>query len=337
MPTAFLTGGTGFVGGHVARVLVAGGWTVRAPRPRSRSRGIGLARGTADRSRAGRPHRDGPRERSALRRRRDRAPRRSDEGADARRVPRGQCARNAASRRGRTPRLAEGPLRSRLEPGGGGAGRRRTGGRAIPTRRAHLVVRPLEARRRAGRRERLARAVARDPSRRRVRARSTPRLLQYFRMAARGWFPCPRRRTRIQLVGVDRASLAIAKAAGRPDLAGRHSFLCDPVPVTVGGLAAAIAAGAGRSARLVPVPDAVVRALGFLESAREALTRPLPSLQCGQGPGNPSGGLALRREAPGRRPGASGAHSALRRASGRPGSGTAAGWLDARARVCKIC
>src|SRR5215471_4692963 len=45
MPTAFLTGGTGFLGGHVARVLCAGGWTVRGlARDPSRVRG-GLLEG----------------------------------------------------------------------------------------------------------------------------------------------------------------------------------------------------------------------------------------------------------------------------------------------------
>ena len=61
--------------------------------------------------------------------------------------------------------------------------------------------------------------------------------------------------------------------AGRPDLAGRHSFLCDPEPVTVGGLAGAIAAGSGRKTRVFSVPNAVVRGIGLLESAREAVTR----------------------------------------------------------------
>ena len=42
-PTAFLTGGTGFVGGHVARSLCAEGWTVRAL---ARTRGV-LASGAS--------------------------------------------------------------------------------------------------------------------------------------------------------------------------------------------------------------------------------------------------------------------------------------------------
>jgi nucleoside-diphosphate-sugar epimerase len=98
-------------------------------------------------------------------------------------------------------------------------------------------------------------------------------LLVYFQMAARGWVPVPAPNTRIQVVGGERAGLAIARAAGRPDLAGRHSFLCDPEPVTVGGLARAIASGAGRKARLFSVPNLVVRGLGFVESAREGVTR----------------------------------------------------------------
>ena len=98
-------------------------------------------------------------------------------------------------------------------------------------------------------------------------------LLDYFRMAARGWVPVPAGRTRIQLIGSERASLAIARAAGRRDLAGRASFLCDPEPVSLGDLAGIIAALPPRKARLFGVPDAVVRMLGLSETLVETLTR----------------------------------------------------------------
>jgi nucleoside-diphosphate-sugar epimerase len=97
-------------------------------------------------------------------------------------------------------------------------------------------------------------------------------LLAYFRMAASGIVPVPAGATRIQLIAVDRAALGIARTATRGGLAGRAGFLCDPAPVTVRELAAKIAALSGRAARLVRVPDLVVRLLGAAETVAETVT-----------------------------------------------------------------
>ena len=61
-------------------------------------------------------------------------------------------------------------------------------------------------------------------------------LLTYFRMAARGVLPVPAARSRVQIGSVEQAALGIARAAGRPDLAGRIGFLCDPNPIAVAEL-----------------------------------------------------------------------------------------------------
>ncbi len=97
-------------------------------------------------------------------------------------------------------------------------------------------------------------------------------LLTYFRMAARGVVPVPAARARIQLGGIEETARAIARAAGRPDLAGRVGFLCDPRPVLVREFAARIADAAGRPVRFVEVPDAAVRLAGALETLREKIT-----------------------------------------------------------------
>ncbi len=98
-------------------------------------------------------------------------------------------------------------------------------------------------------------------------------LFVYFKMAATGWIPVPAGRTRIQLVGAELAALAIARAAGKAELAGQIRFLCAPEAVAVGDLAAAIAASSGRQGRLIRVPDVVVRLLGAAETVVETLTR----------------------------------------------------------------
>jgi nucleoside-diphosphate-sugar epimerase len=98
-------------------------------------------------------------------------------------------------------------------------------------------------------------------------------LLAYFRMAATGFVPVPAGRSRVQIIGAERAALALARAAKTPELDGRVGFLCDPAPVTVREFAERIAAASGGPARLVRVPDVVVRLLGALDTIAELLTR----------------------------------------------------------------
>ncbi len=97
-------------------------------------------------------------------------------------------------------------------------------------------------------------------------------LLQAFRLAARGYLPVPGGRFRVQIGYIAEVAVAIATAAARPDLSGRTGFLCDPDSVTLAEVAAAIVRLAPRAARHIPVPDAVVRVAGFLEAIREAVT-----------------------------------------------------------------
>ena len=97
-------------------------------------------------------------------------------------------------------------------------------------------------------------------------------LLAYFRMAATGIVPVPAGATRIQLISAARAALGISRAAAGGALDGRAGFLCDAHPVTVRELASRIAAHSGRKARLVAVPSTVVRLLGAAETVAERLS-----------------------------------------------------------------
>ncbi len=98
-------------------------------------------------------------------------------------------------------------------------------------------------------------------------------LLTYFRMAASGWMPVPAARRHIQIAAAESIALAVARAASRPDLASRTAFLCDPEPVTVGLLAASIARLPARRARLVPLPDMLVRLAGLVSTLGEMATK----------------------------------------------------------------
>ena len=98
-------------------------------------------------------------------------------------------------------------------------------------------------------------------------------LLPLFRAAARGWVPVPAGRSRIQVIHAEQAALAIARAAGRSDLAGRTGFLCDPEPVTIRDFAGTIARLPPRPARLVTIPDGFVRAAALAASVSEIVTR----------------------------------------------------------------
>jgi nucleoside-diphosphate-sugar epimerase len=98
-------------------------------------------------------------------------------------------------------------------------------------------------------------------------------LLTYFLLARRGLVPVPAPKARVQVGPAADAALAIARAAGRPEFAGRVGFICDPEPMSVRRLAGAIAAAGDRRVRLVPLPDALVRLAGALETIRETVTR----------------------------------------------------------------
>jgi nucleoside-diphosphate-sugar epimerase len=97
-------------------------------------------------------------------------------------------------------------------------------------------------------------------------------LLVYFQLAESGWLPVPAASSKMQITHAAAIALAIARAASRPDLAGRKAFLCDPEPLTVGGLAAAVAGLRRPPARLIKLPDALVRIAGLSETLRESLT-----------------------------------------------------------------
>lgn len=96
--------------------------------------------------------------------------------------------------------------------------------------------------------------------------------LSLFQAAARGWIPVPAGNSRIQVIYATRAAQAIARAAARPDLSGRTGFLCDPDPVTVRDFARRLSRLPDRPARLIPIPDSIVRLAGAAETLREAVT-----------------------------------------------------------------
>lgn len=98
-------------------------------------------------------------------------------------------------------------------------------------------------------------------------------LLTYFRMAQMGWVPVPAPKARVQVGAAGDAALAVARAAERPHLSGRVGFVCDPEPVSVRHLAASIAMAGDRRVRFVPLPDLFVRLAGALETIRESVTR----------------------------------------------------------------
>ena len=272
MKTAFVTGGTGFVGAHVARALVAAGWSVRLLVRRPGAAGSGLLenlpaeRVAGDLSEGGVPasalsgvdaivHVAGLTKARSLEDYREvnvRGTRRLVAAA-AKAAPRALFVHVSSQ-------AAAGPSRGSVPVSEADAARpiswygvsKREGEeeveRGFPG--PWLVVRP---------------AVVYGPGDR--------GLLQYFRMAARGLVPVPAARAQIQLIAAERAALALARAAGRADLAGRRSFLCDAAPVTLGELARLIGALPARRPRFVGVPDLGVRALGLCETGIELVTR----------------------------------------------------------------
>jgi nucleoside-diphosphate-sugar epimerase len=97
-------------------------------------------------------------------------------------------------------------------------------------------------------------------------------LFVLFEAAARGFLPVPSGENRVQVIHAERAADAVARAAERPDLAGRTGFLADPAPLTTRALSEAIAALPPKRPRLVSVPRPVIRLAGAAQTVLEALT-----------------------------------------------------------------
>lgn len=97
-------------------------------------------------------------------------------------------------------------------------------------------------------------------------------LLLLFRAAARGFLPVPSGRSLVHFIRVERAAEAISQAAGRPDLSGRRGFLCDPRPISIAELSRQLARLPPRTPLRIPVPRAFVALAGLAETAVESIT-----------------------------------------------------------------
>ncbi len=98
-------------------------------------------------------------------------------------------------------------------------------------------------------------------------------LLLLFRAASRGVVPVASGRSLVQLIRAERAAAAIAEAAARPDLDRRTGFLCDPEPISIARLSEEIAALPPRRPIIFPLPRLVLQLAGAFETTLEALTR----------------------------------------------------------------
>jgi len=272
MPTAFLTGGTGFLGHHVARALLAEGWSVRAlARENVRRRADGLSQvsvervggdlsGGTDLARACAGCEAIVHVAGLVKARRLQDYREVNVRGTARLVEAGRASAPKAMFVLVSSQAAAGPAREGRPVSEADPPRpvswygisKREGEEIVERgwRGPWIILRP---------------GVLYGPADR--------ALLTYFRLAARGWVPVPASGSRIQIGSAAQAALAIARAAGRRDLAGRKGFVCDPDPVTVGMLAEAIAGLSARPARLLRVPGALVRLAGAAETLRELVTR----------------------------------------------------------------
>ena len=272
MATAFLTGGTGFLGGHVARALCGAGWSVRMlARDLARVRGgvlegLPLTAAEGDLSDEDRLARqlegvDAIVHVAGLVKARSLADYREVNVDATRRLLRaGSRSAPRAVWVHVSTQAAAGPARDGVPVAEGDESRpiswygrsKREGELAVEEgwKGPWTILRP---------------GVIYGPGDR--------GLFVYFRMAAGGWIPLPAGRSRIQIIAADRAALGIARAASRPDLSGRIGYLCDPEPVRIEDLARQIAALPPRPARIVRVPDAAVRLLGRGETLLETFTR----------------------------------------------------------------
>jgi nucleoside-diphosphate-sugar epimerase len=97
-------------------------------------------------------------------------------------------------------------------------------------------------------------------------------LLVMFQAAARGLLPVPAGSSRIQTIYAEQAGFAIARAAESSAPSGRARFLTDPDPLAIQQLCQALARMRQPPAKLLPIPNLILKTAGALETLRESLT-----------------------------------------------------------------
>jgi nucleoside-diphosphate-sugar epimerase len=278
VPTAFLTGATGFVGGHTARALAAEGWTVRAlvrqhPHPGARRGGDSLAdlpvepvAGDLSISEPG-PLRAALADVDAIVHVAGLVKARSLE--DYREVNARGTERLLLAARESAPRARFVLVSSQAAAGPAHAGRAvREGDPAHPVSWYGVSKREGE--------EAVERLWSGDWVVLRpgvVYGPGDKGVLTFFQMAASGWLIVPAAASRVQVISAEATALAIARAATSGAVSRRIGFVCDPDPVEIRRLVSAIAALPARRPRVLEVPSAVVFAAGALETLREIATR----------------------------------------------------------------
>jgi nucleoside-diphosphate-sugar epimerase len=276
VPTAFLTGATGFVGGHTARALAAEGWTVRAlvrdrPRADARRGEVALAdlpiepvagdlSGSGD-LRAAVAGADAIVHVAGLVKARSLEDYREVNARGTERLL--QAARESA------PRARFVLVSSQAAAGPAPGGRPvREGDPARPVSWYGISKREGE--------EAVERLWSGDWVVLRpgvVYGPGDKGVLTFFQMAASGWLIVPAATSRVQVISAEATALAIARTATSRGLSRRIGFVCDPDPVEIRRLVGAIAALPARRPRVLEVPSWVVRTAGALETLREAVTR----------------------------------------------------------------
>jgi nucleoside-diphosphate-sugar epimerase len=99
-----------------------------------------------------------------------------------------------------------------------------------------------------------------------------PGLLELFTRIQSGWAPIPAGgRSRLQVIAVQDLARVLVAAAERPDLSGRRGFAAAEA-ITMRQFVMDIAAMRTPPPRVLPVPSVAVKALGLLESARQWVT-----------------------------------------------------------------
>lgn len=269
MPTAFLTGGTGFLGWHVAKALVSEGFRVRAlargaPTRRTGLEDLPVEVVAGDLSLAGLGGSlagcDAVVHVAGLVKARTLADYRAvNVGGTEKLVAAAAAACPAALFVQVSSQAAAGPARDGVPV--------REGDPSRPV--SWYGISKLEGEHAVARKWKGAWIIVRPGVLYGPRDRG---LLTYFRMAERGWVPVPAPNARVQVGPAGDAALAIARAARRRDLSDRVGFVCDPEPVSVRELAAAIGQAGDRRPRFVPLPSSLVRLAGALETLREAAT-----------------------------------------------------------------